>query len=157
MGSTQRFRTNVICIRGSDGAGNGTKHGSWFAAGVRLCYILDMRLWMRDRMRRRSKRGPNTSESTGKIGQELPSNQLAPLQPSYHGGAPAPAGEEVEPETEGLTDKPETAAAEPATKPSAKPESRAAAPKLVVETQPESVATPPPEAPATASGKGARG
>ena len=34
-------------------------------------------------MRRRSRRGPNTSESTGKIGQELPSNQPAPLVPQY--------------------------------------------------------------------------
>ena len=34
-------------------------------------------------MRRRSRRGPNTSESTGKIGQELPSNQPAPLVPLY--------------------------------------------------------------------------
>ncbi len=34
-------------------------------------------------MRRRSRRGPNTSESTGRIGQELPSNQPAPLVPQY--------------------------------------------------------------------------
>ena len=34
-------------------------------------------------MRRRSRHNPNTSESTGKIGQELPSNQLAPLVPLY--------------------------------------------------------------------------
>jgi len=34
-------------------------------------------------MRRRSRRAPNTSESTGKIGQELPSNQPAPLVPFY--------------------------------------------------------------------------
>jgi predicted kinase len=34
-------------------------------------------------MRRRSRRNPNTSESTGKIGQELPSNQPAPLVPLY--------------------------------------------------------------------------
>ena len=34
-------------------------------------------------MRRRSRRTPNTSESTGKIGQELPSNQPAPLVPLY--------------------------------------------------------------------------
>jgi predicted kinase len=34
-------------------------------------------------MRRRSKRAPNTSESTGKIGQEVPTNQLAPLVPLY--------------------------------------------------------------------------
>ena len=34
-------------------------------------------------MRRRSRRGPNISESTGKIGQELPANQPRPLMPSY--------------------------------------------------------------------------
>src|SRR5580693_3783219 len=48
-----------------------------------LCYISIMREWMRERMRRRTKRGPNTSESTGKIGQEIPANQPAPLRPSY--------------------------------------------------------------------------
>ncbi|MEI9967707.1 MAG: AAA family ATPase [Terracidiphilus sp.] len=40
-------------------------------------------------MRRRSRRGPNTSESTGKIGQELPSNQPAPLVPLYPDEAPS--------------------------------------------------------------------
>ena len=40
-------------------------------------------------MRRRSRRGPNTSESTGKIGQELPSNQPAPLVPLYPDDTPA--------------------------------------------------------------------
>jgi predicted kinase len=34
-------------------------------------------------MRRRSRRAPNLSESTGKIGQEIPQNQLKPLVPSY--------------------------------------------------------------------------
>jgi predicted kinase len=34
-------------------------------------------------MRRRTRRGPNNSESTGKIGQELPANQQAPLRPAY--------------------------------------------------------------------------
>jgi predicted kinase len=42
-------------------------------------------------MRRRSRRGPNTSESTGKIGQELPSNQPAPLVPQYPDDTPAAA------------------------------------------------------------------
>ncbi|MGO8933694.1 MAG: AAA family ATPase [Terracidiphilus sp.] len=42
-------------------------------------------------MRRRSRRGPNTSESTGKIGQELPSNQPAPLVPFYPDDVPARA------------------------------------------------------------------
>lgn len=40
-------------------------------------------------MRRRSRRAPNNSESTGKIGQELPSNQLAPLVPLYPDETPA--------------------------------------------------------------------
>ena len=39
-------------------------------------------------MRRRSRRVPNTSESTGKIGQELPPNQPAPLVPYYPDDAP---------------------------------------------------------------------
>jgi predicted kinase len=40
-------------------------------------------------MRRRSRHNPNTSESTGKIGQELPSNQQAPLVPFYPDDPPA--------------------------------------------------------------------
>ena len=119
-----------------------------------------MRLWMRDRMRRRSKRGPNNSESTGKIGQELPQNQPAPLQPSYHGGAAPPVEpEEVEPESEGLSEETEpVAAVAPVAEP---PVERAAEPapepvgKMVVETQPESLSTPPPEP--VAGNKGSRG
>jgi predicted kinase len=60
-----------------------------------LWYIHNMRNWMRDRMRRRGKRGPNVSESTGKIGQELPQNQPAPLQPKY---ADVPYSRAPEPE-----------------------------------------------------------
>ena len=124
-----------------------------FAPRVRLCYTLDMRLWMRDRMKRRSKRGPNNSESTGKIGQELPQNQPAPLQPSYHGGQPAALqpGEEPEPETEAAVSAPQPAAAAVAPAPAAEP-----AGKMVVETQPESLSTPPPE-PVVGAAKGARG
>jgi predicted kinase len=40
-------------------------------------------------MRRRSKRGPNLSEATGKIGQEIPSDQPAPLVPQYPDETPA--------------------------------------------------------------------
>jgi predicted kinase len=40
-------------------------------------------------MRRRSKRGPNNSESTGKTGAEIPSNQPAPLVPLYPDAGPA--------------------------------------------------------------------
>jgi predicted kinase len=138
---------------------NGTQVGTpgipAFAARCRLCYILDMREWMRERMRRRSKRGPNTSESTGKIGQELPQNQPAPLQPSYHGSAAPPPEAEEEPSAEAYAE-PEVAAspapAEPAEAAAPEP-----APKVEVETQPESLATPPPEPAAAAAGKAARG
>jgi predicted kinase len=41
-------------------------------------------------MRRRSKREPNLSESTGKIGHELPVNQPKPLIPSYSDAPSAP-------------------------------------------------------------------
>jgi predicted kinase len=42
-------------------------------------------------MRRRSKREPNTTESTGKIGHELPANQPRPLVPNYPDDLPRPA------------------------------------------------------------------
>ncbi len=113
-----------------------------------------MREWMRERMRRRSKRGPNNSESTGKIGQEIPQNQPAPLQPSYHGDqppessapeqeSPAPAFESAPPPVPELPHRAGKGTQEPAG-------------KVVLETQPESVATPPPE-PAPGAVKGARG
>jgi predicted kinase len=89
-----------------------------------------MREWLRDTlMRRRSKRGPNESESTGKSGQELPANQPAPLRPSY-------------PEPLAVSQ----AVAEPVSEPAqaAEPVAAAvAAPQIVHETQPESLATPP--------------
>jgi predicted kinase len=51
-----------------------------------------MRNWMRERMRRRGKKGKaNESESTGKVGQEKPAvtqNQPAPLQPAYYTNEP---------------------------------------------------------------------
>ncbi len=84
-----------------------------------------MREWMREKMKRRTKRGPNNSESTGKIGQELPQNQVAPpLRPSYsdeHMAAPTHDDETGEQ-------------------------------KLEHETQPENMGAPPPEASALPSG-----
>ncbi len=101
-----------------------------------------MRDWMRDLMRRRSRRGPNESESTGKSGQELPSNQPAPLRPSY----PEPsAPRRAEPAA------PAPPAQAAAVEPPAEPEK-----KMVVETQPESLATPPAE-PTSISPKEPRG
>ncbi len=115
-----------------------------------------MREWMRERMRRRSKRGPNDSESTGKIGQEIPANQPAPLRPTYPEAARAAAEKAEEPVAHQ-----EEVAAEPigvladaaeAYEPEPLPETLEAAPdaRLVMETQPESPSTPPPEPQAAA-------
>ncbi len=90
----------------------------------------DVREWMRDLMRRRSRRGPNNSESTGKSGQELPQNQPAPLRPSYPEPVAPKAAQAVE-----SAEQPEAAPVAPT-----EPEKR-----MVVETQPESLATPPGE------------
>jgi predicted kinase len=121
-----------------------------------------MREWMREKMRRRSKRGPNDSESTGKIGQEIPANQPAPLRPSYEaapvdqphsdGGGTTPELEPVE--TQAASVSPEIQPANESTPVSAELAEAVGAPdeggKLVVETQPDSPSIPPPE-PLTAS------
>jgi predicted kinase len=79
-----------------------------------------MREWMREKMKKRSKRGPNNSESTGKIGQELPQNQVAPpLRPSY---SDAPAAAPLQDDETGGEQR------------------------LEHETQPDNVGVPPPEA-----------
>jgi len=107
-------------------------------------------------MRRRSRRPPNESESTGKIGQELPTDQPAPLRPSYPEPLRAepvsraelpPQAEAEEPQTEitaelhGLQpgESTEGNGTEATPEPAPVPEQ----PKLVMETQPESVGTPP--------------
>jgi predicted kinase len=116
-------------------------------------------------MRRRGKRGVNDSESTGKIGQEIPANQPTPLQPMYPedqrrkaSEAAAAATTSVMPQQpdEGVV---KMAASEPVAGDSAHiepvaPQVHQPAPtpvegKLVVETQPESPSVPPPEAPAS--------
>ncbi len=126
-----------------------------------------MREWLRETlMRRRSKRGPNESESTGKIGQEIPANQPAPLRPSYPEplpAAPAPPEAKAPVAAEPSHQAEAPAPAEPhapvhdavqlVAEPAAEPSSE---PKLVHETQPESLATPPagPEAVPTKSPRG---
>jgi predicted kinase len=98
-----------------------------------------VREWMRELMRRRSRRGPNESESTGKSGQELPSNQPAPLRPSY----PEPLTvRQSEPVAEVAPPPPVPATLPEAIAPAAvaEPEKR-----MVLETQPESLGTPPAE------------
>lgn len=116
-------------------------------AALTLCYkrhMRDLRDWISDKMRRRPRRGPNESESTGKSGQELPANQPAPLRPSYPDTASQQA---AEPEVTAVSEN--TEATEPAPFAPATPEQ-----KVVVETQPESVTTPPAEQPPARSPKG---
>jgi predicted kinase len=99
----------------------------------------NLREWMRELMRRRSRRGPNESESTGKSGQELPSNQPAPLRPSY----PEPLTvRQSEPVAEVAPPPPVPATLPEPIAPAAvaEPEKR-----MVLETQPESLGTPPAE------------
>jgi predicted kinase len=104
----------------------------------------DVRDWMRDIMKRRSRRGPNESESTGKSGQELPSNQQAPLRPDYPD--PLPVAEVVPQATVAKADEP-VRPVRPARPPRAQTAAAAAAPDktMVVETQPDSLGTPPDE------------
>ena len=85
-----------------------------------------MRDWMRNMMRRRGKRGPNNSEATGKIGQEIPQDQPAALRPNYP-DAPVRAAE---------VDEPEDVEA---------PAESSAPGSLELETQPESLGAPPVE------------
>ena len=94
-------------------------------------------------MRRRSRRAPNLSESTGKIGQEIPSNQPRPLVPLYpdESSAGSRAREPRPPEPVQRPASPERAAKQEWAEPQN-------AGRLEVETQPESPSLPPPEAPA---------
>ncbi|HEV2576252.1 MAG TPA: ATP-binding protein [Acidobacteriaceae bacterium] len=106
-------------------------------------------------MRRRSKRGPNDSESTGKIGQEIPTNQLAPLRPAYpdssqtepQTGLKAEPQPDVAAEMHGLQPGEATRDSGDASRHSDVAQSAAQAaeqqPQVEVETQPESLATPP--------------
>jgi predicted kinase len=110
----------------------------------------DLREWISEKMRRRPRRGPNDSESTGKSGQELPSNQPAPLRPTYPEAAPARAAEPEPVRAERAVEP--AAATVPPAEHSAPTEP--AEPKMVMETQPESLGTPPAELTATKSPKG---
>jgi predicted kinase len=129
----------------------------------------DLREWISEKMRRRPRRGPNDSESTGKSGQELPSNQQAPLRPTYPEALPVRApeaskSEHAEPHGKPATSVPEpsfaeTAAPLPASEPTreskrATPVEPKAGPTMVMETQPESLGTPPAELTALKSPKG---
>ncbi|MCI0354532.1 MAG: ATP-binding protein [Acidobacteria bacterium] len=81
-----------------------------------------MRKWMRERLKRRKKKGPQETEATGRVGQPKPedSSRPAPLQPVY----PSDFGRPAAPASSTST-------------------VREAAPAMVVETQPESPSMPP--------------
>jgi len=93
-----------------------------------------MRNWMRERMRRRKKKQPeNTSEATGKVGQQKPlvdEHHPEPLMPSYEPHA------EAESEAEPVAEEPAVAEVHPP-----------AQGRMVSEIQPESPSVPPPGAP----------
>jgi len=130
----------------------------------------DVRDWISEKMRRRPRRGPNDSESTGKSGQELPSNQQAPLRPTYPEAPPVRTPDEAfvkaQPERyAGATAAtPEPPTGEISTPHGGKepdqpaqitaPAEHKAEPQMVMETQPESLGTPPAELTATKSPKG---
>ncbi|HEY3624666.1 MAG TPA: AAA family ATPase [Terracidiphilus sp.] len=105
-------------------------------------------------MRRRSKRAQNLSESTGKIGQELPSNQPAPLVPSYLDD-PVPPSRSPESRPVDIPEpgrRPAPAERPPRPDRAARPQSPPAwnepsgSGRLELETQPELPSMPPPEA-----------
>ncbi len=108
-----------------------------FAGIAGLWYKRIMRDWMRNRMRRRGKRGPNNSEATGKIGQEIPQDQPAALQPTYQDAHTRRPEEQNQPSVD-LQAATESAGGEDA--------SAGGSPgRIEVETQPESLGVPPAE------------
>jgi predicted kinase len=102
-------------------------------------------------MRRRSRRSPNISESTGKIGQELPANQPAPLVPFYPddrpAAAPTPQHRPAQRPPDQALPRPAAPARPPRPERPAKREWNEAADsgRFELETQPEIPSTPPPE------------
>ena len=121
-----------------------------------------MREWILDKMRRRTRRGPNESESTGKSGQELPSGQLAPLRPTYP--EPVAAKEPEAPKTQQTQEQPEKpeiseSSEMPVDIDGSQDSAEGFTPaeasgKMVLETQPDSLATPPAEQTAAKSPRG---
>ena len=119
-----------------------------------------MRDWLLSKMRRRSRRGPNESESTGKSGQELPSGQLAPLRPTYPDPVqrqlltPEPKAEPKQDPKPEISKSPELPVQLPPVETAEAFVPAASANQVVVETQPESLATPTAEQAAAKSPRG---
>lgn len=97
-------------------------------------------------MRRRSKRAPNLSESTGKIGQEIPSNQPAPLVPSYLDQPSANHPQQVQEAPQRRQESRQSAPQrEPRRQQTPDWSASASSGRLEVETQPEMPSAPPQE------------
>ncbi len=96
-------------------------------------------------MRRRSRRAPNLSESTGKIGQEIPSNQPRPLVPLYPDEAAVAERQPEQARPKPQAERPPRQERERAPRPQQWDEP-AGSGRLEVETQPDLPSTPPPEA-----------
>jgi predicted kinase len=120
-------------------------------------YTVSNSLGLKGGMRRRSKRAPNLSESTGKIGQEIPANQPAPLVPSYLDQPPltrssAPPQEtrrhsqETRSEAKEARHESRPAAQTRQSLPQPDYNPRTAPGKLELETQPDMPSMPPSEA-----------
>lgn len=110
-------------------------------------------------MRRRSKRGPNDSESTGKIGQELPASGLAPLSPSYLDEGNSLSAVEGDETGDAVVEVAAAVTAEAQSLPETDWDrgNQPVVGNLVMETQPESPSIPPPEAPVAISSANPRG
>jgi predicted kinase len=93
-------------------------------------------------MRRRSRRTPNISESTGKIGQEIPSNQPRPLVPLYPDHSPSTPATVRHHETARHAGD---SSSRHESDTSAQWSEQAGSGRLEMETQPESPSLPPPE------------
>ena len=125
-----------------------------------MCYKRIMREWVREKlMRRRKKPVTNNSESTGKIGHEIPQDQPTPLQPSYPQSLEREDATQVHARADHAADiSNEKSVAQIPTrsrnKAEPEPSSEFSEPVLVHETQPESLATPPAELQAAKSPKG---
>jgi predicted kinase len=104
-------------------------------------------------MRRRSRRAPNLSESTGRIGQELPPNQPAPLVPHYddvpaqRGGQPQQQhGHESRPQQQQRPPQQQRPQRQSEPRPDWNAQAQAGSGRLEVETQPDMPTQAPPEA-----------
>ncbi len=103
-----------------------------------------MRKWMRERQRRRKKKGGQETEATGRVGQPKPedSSGPAPLQPVYPSDFGRPTAP-VSAAPKASAPAPPASKAAPAVSPAAPSRINKPAPAMEVETQPESPSAPP--------------